>query len=270
MKKLNKIIGCVLVSMSFFSCPAFALIIEGTFSGNLGFISNYNMDVTPDAKFFREQDFNSENGYRPFTGTFWYDTGLVGPGISPWDPDIVMYIAERDWLHTTLVGANGASVEITSRGGLPSFSKNPTDSIYIERSDYGYTYEDRLSMFYNDFKGSTVPGVEGPHREGGILIGSNTPILDGFGLIQNFEFSSELNGNKPIGSVHLGTKGVLGGIAYEGSFWGQINKFEIHTKDSVAVPEPSSLLLFLGPIIFLFWRAGLVPARFRLLRAINS
>lgn len=263
MKKLNKITGYVLVLMSCFSCPAFALIIEGTFSGTVGFISNYNMDVTPDAKFFREEDFNSENAYKPFTGSFWYDTELVGPGISPWDPDVVMYIAERDWLHTTLVGADGASVEITSRGSLPSFSKHPTDSIYIERSDYGYTYEDRLSMGYSDFKPSTVHGVEGPHRDGALLIASNTPILDGFGLIQDFEFSSELNGNKPIGSVYLDTKGVLGGAAYEGEFWGQVNKFEIHARDSASVPEPSSLLLFLGPLIFLFWRAGLLPIRFR-------
>lgn len=250
MKKSKQVIGCMLALTLSFSHSAFALIIEGTFSGKTGYFINENMDVTPDANFWHE----NENENQPFTGTFWYDTELGGPGISPWQPDLVMYIQELDWVHTTLVGANGASVEITSRGGLPSFSQHPTDSIYIERHDDGNTAYDRLSMSYSDYAPSTQPRITGPHRDGALLIASNTPILDGFDLVQNFEFSSELNGNNPIGSVYHKTKGALGGINYEGEFWGQINKFEIHVREPVSVPEPSSLLLFLGSLVFLFWR----------------
>lgn len=242
MKRLTKIITHVFILMSCVSSSAYAFIVEGAFSGTILEMLGENMHITPDADFFRGQDYYFENAYKPFTGTFWYDTDLAGPEIRPWDPDVVMYIAEQDWVHVTVVGTNGASIEITSRGGLPYFSKNPTDSIYVIREDYGYIYEDRFSLSYSDFAPLTAPGVDGPHRAGGLLFLANTPVLNGFGLNQNFEFSSELN-NKFIGSVYLDTRGVLNGVSYDGAFWGQIHNFEIHVRNSTSLLEPSSILL---------------------------
>lgn len=260
MKKSNKVIGCILALTFSFSPSAFALIMEGTFSGILGQFINENMSVTPDAKFWHE----NENEYQPFTGTFWYDTDLSGPADNDYPTlDLAIYSQERDWVHTTLIDAKGESLEITSRGELPSFSKHPKDSIFVQRFDNGSTFYDSLSLSYGDFSPPPQHGVSGPFRSGGLRVASDTPILDGRGLVQNFELSSELNGNKPIGSVHFETRGVIDGVNYRGDFWAQLNKFEIHARDSVSVPEPSSLLLFLIPLVFLFWRAGLFRAHFR-------
>ncbi|MES2823520.1 MAG: PEP-CTERM sorting domain-containing protein [Pseudomonadota bacterium] len=259
MKKSNKIIGCALVFMSSFCCSAFAIIMEGTFSGITGEFINENMDVTPDAKFFHE----NQNQYQPVTGSFWYDTDLSGPAYNDYPSlDLAIYSQEYDWVHTTLVDAKGESLEITSRGKLPYFSKHPKDSIFVQRFDDGNTFYDSLSLSYGDFSPPPQDRVSGPFRTGGLQARSNTPILDGRGLVQNFELSSELNDNKPIGDAHFETRGVLNGVSYRGDFRVQLNEFEIHIRDSASVPEPSSLFLFLGALIFLLLRAGcLLPAR---------
>jgi len=260
MKKSNKFIKCMLVFVSSFSCSAFALIMEGTFSGTAGQFINENMEVTPDAKFFHQ----NENEYQPVTGSFWYDTDLSGTANYDYPTlDLAVYTQKHDWVHTTLVDAKGNSVEITSGGELPRNSKRPTDSIFVQRFDMGSTFYDSLSLSYADFGPSPQPRVSGRSRSGGLRVSSDTPILDGRGLVQIFELSSELNDNKPIGSVYFETRGLLDGISYRGDFQVQLNKFEIHVRDSVSVPEPSSLLLFLGPLLFLSWRAGLLPARLR-------
>jgi len=260
MKKLKIAMKYILAIVPFFSCSAFALIMEGTFSGTAGQFINENMHVTPDAEFFHE----NQNEYQPVTGNFWYDTDLSGPAYNDVPSlDLAVYSQERDWVHVTLVDSRGESLEITSGGELPNNSKNPKDSIHIQRYDDGSTFYDSLSLSYSDFGPSPQPRVSGPFRSGGLRAASDTPILEGRGLIQSFELSSELNNNEPIGSIYFETRGLLDGINYRGDFRVQLNKFEIHARDSVSVPEPSSLLLLLGPLAFLFWRAGLLPARLR-------
>lgn len=253
MKSAKKVIGCILALV--FSQSAFALIMEGTFSGTTGSFINDNMNVTPDAKFWHE----NENEYQPFTGTFWYDTELAGPAYheSYANYDIVKHLQERDWVHTTLVGANGESLDINSGGNSRSFSKHPEDGVYIQRYDDGNTFYDWLSMFYDDFKGNS-------HRAGSLLVRTDIPVLNGLGLVQNFQISSDIDtNNQPFGSVGFQTRGVRNGVNYEGQFWGSLTKFEIHVRAPVLVPEPSSLFLFLGPLFLLFWRAGLLPTRAR-------
>ncbi|MDO8345402.1 MAG: hypothetical protein Q7T48_19530 [Cellvibrio sp.] len=251
MKSAKKVIGCIFALV--FSQSAFAIIIEGTFSGRLGSFINDNMDVTADAKFWH----NNENEYQPFTGTFWYDTELAGPPINKEriNSSLVQYIQEGDWLHTTVVGANGESLEVNSRGSSRSFSSNPIDGVSIEQYDNGLISYGRLTMFYDDFKGNS-------HRAGSLLIVADTPVINGLNLTQSFQIASDLDANdQPIGSlgsIGFGTRGVKNGIHYEGQFWGSLTQFEIHPRASAVVSEPSSLFLFLGPLMLLFWRAGLL------------
>ncbi|MES2826068.1 MAG: PEP-CTERM sorting domain-containing protein [Pseudomonadota bacterium] len=246
MKKLSNLIACLLALI--FPHSTFAIIMEGTFSGNMASLDGYNMDVTPDAKFWLP-----ENAHQPFTGTFWYDTELAGP------PDIELnenfsnaqYIQERDWVHVTLVAANGASLETHSQGNLPSFSQHPTDSITIVRQHgFGLSY-DLLTMGSDDW-------TEGSYRHGSLTAKANYPIFDGLGLVQNFQISSEIEPTA-FASVGFDTRGVLNGVDYFGTFYTQLDKFEIHAREPASVPEPSSLLIFLGPLFLLFWRVGLLP-----------
>ena len=253
-----------------FSQSAFALIVEGTFSGTTGTFFGENMNLSPDAAFFREQEgelgFEFENSYQPFTGNFWYDTDIVGPGISPWSPTVTMYISDADWLHVNVVGTNGASIDITSRGSAPKFSEKPNDSIYIVSELEGYVRpQQSMSMFYADY-GPWPYRETGPHRDGTLTISSTNAFLDGVSLVQDIEFSPEENPNNVRGGVRLSTKGVVDGIIYEGEFSGSINKFEMHVRDSVTVPEPSSLILLLLPLAFLALRMKLSssPRRNRL------
>jgi hypothetical protein len=255
-----KLLGAILALTFSLSQSASALIIEGTFSGTTGQFFGENMHIAPDANFFRGQDFQFENEYQPFTGTFWYDTDIVGPGISPWSPRVTMYISDADWLHVNVVGANGASIDITSRGSAPNFSEKPNDSIYIVKELEGYVRpQEYMSMFYADY-GPWPYRETGPHREGTLSISSTTAFLDGVSLIQDIEFSPEENPNNVRGGVRLSTKGVVEGVIYEGGFSGSISTFEMHVRDSVTVPEPSPILLLLLPLVFLVWRS-LLPMR---------
>ena len=265
MSKPLKVLGAILALTFSFSKSASALIVEGTFSGTTGQFLGENMNLSPDAAFFRgqegEQEFGFENSYQPFTGTFWYDTDLVGPGISPWSPRVTMYISDADWLHVNVVGANGASIDITSRGSAPNFSEKPNDSIYIVKELEGYVRpQEYISMFYADY-GPWPYRETGPHRDGTLSISSTTAFLDGVSLIQDIEFSPEENPNNIGGGVRLSTKGVVDGIIYEGEFSGSITRFEMHVRDAVSVPEPSSLLLLLLPLGLLIWRADLLTSR---------
>lgn len=259
MKKLNiasyTVKGFLLALVSSFSCSVSALIIEGTFSGSTWSYINENMHVTPDAKFFHED----ENEYQPFTGTFWYDTDLSGPAYDL-SRDLVIYEGEgeADWIHTTIVGANGASLDFK---GWPNFSGHLDDYVYIERYDDGDTFYDSLTLSYGEAGPSPYLDGSDYFRMGGLRVASTTPILDGLSLVQNFERSSELNNNKPIGSIYFETRGEINGVSYRGDFWANLNHFEIHVREPASVPEPSSLLLFLLPLAFLFWRAGLLPMR---------
>jgi hypothetical protein len=263
--KLYKSLVVIFALTFSFSQSAFALIVEGTFSGTTGQFFGENMNLSPDAAFFRGQegeqefDFDFENSFQPFTGNFWYDTDIVGPGISPWSPTVTMYISDADWLHVNVVGANGASIAITSRGNAPTFSEKPNHSIYIVKEGEGSRYQESMSMFYGDY-GPWPYRETGPNRDGALVISSTIPFLNGISLIQDIEFSPEENPNNVRGGVRLSTKGVVDGVIYEGEFSGSVNKFEMHIRDSVAVPEPSSLILLLLPLAFLTLRARLLSS----------
>lgn len=263
--KLCKVLGIISALAFPVSQSVSALIIEGTFSGTTGTFLGENMDLSPDAAFFRgyegELGLEFENSYQPFTGSFWYDTDIVGPGISPWSPRVTMYISDADWLHVNVVGANGASIDITSRGSAPKFSEKPNDSIYIVSELEGYVRpQQSMSMFYADY-GPWPYRETGPHRDGALTISSTNAFLDGVSLIQDIEFSPEENPNNVRGAVRLSTKGVVDGTIYEGEFSGNITKFEMHVRDSVSVPEPSSLGLIVLPLAFLTWRRRFMSAR---------
>lgn len=248
LRKLNKLVA-ILVTIVF-SNSAAAVIIEGSFSGLMWEWQNTNMEITSDATFFSD-----ENAHSPFTGTFWYDTELAGPAVvggDPWGATSATYSGQHNWLHTTLVGANGAKLDLTSSGQAPTFTANPTENIIVEQYDDGSEYYDRIFLTYEDNDGQSK-------RQGSLTLESDIAFLNNLGLIQNRANGGD--SDSIAGYIYFENSGTLNGVNYFGWVVGELSNFEIHVREPVAVPEPSSLLLFLGPVLLLLWRSGLLPRR---------
>jgi len=142
MAKSNKLIA-VLIAL-IFSPSASAVIIEGSFDGVMWDYSLTNMDLTPDAKFWSD-----ENIYRGFSGNFWYDTDVATQtGLGVVDGDLTAtYAGPHNWLHTALIAANGGTIDLTSSGSSEILSPHPVETISVTHDDD----RDALSLFYRDY-----------------------------------------------------------------------------------------------------------------------
>jgi hypothetical protein len=234
--KPNNLIASFLTAL--LSQSASAVIIEGSFSATPWEHGSSNMGVTPDAKFWSDET----NGFF-LTGTFWYDTevssetdlGMIGAGPA------AIYSGSHNWLHTTLNNGHGGSIELTSGGNSATFNSNPREAITVAQDYFEMTYDDHTEQsqrFGGFFLDATDTGV---------------PFINGISLIQDFSFDQW----STAGQIYFKNRGTANGVEYSSFLYGQIDSFEIHVKQPIAVSEPSQLLLIL------IGAFGLVLQRFR-------
>ena len=240
--RLKKI--AAISTLFIFSTSAKAVIVEGTFNGLMWEWDNTNMHLTSDAEFFSD-----ENAFRPFTGEFWYDTELASQsssGVNEWGDAEVVYSGPHNWLHTNLKADNGAILDLTSSGSSPTYTTTPREEISFVR----YEDHDLMSLVYADGElyDSRI------HRVGSLALEPDVAFLNNLGLIQN----TSSNGSQSTvnGYIYFENKGSLNGVDYFGWMVAEVTQFTINTRAPVSVPEPSPLLLFFGPMLFLFWRSG--------------
>ncbi len=219
---------------------ASAVIIEGSFSGMMWDYYETNMHVTPEAKFWNAD----ENAYRGFQGTFWYDTEVATQtGLGVVDGDLTAtYSGPHNWLHTTLIGANGGTLALTSSGSLAAFSPQPRETISVVHDDD----RDLFSEYYDDRADASN------YRTGSLSfdsINSEVFFLKDLSLIQDFSYSSVMD---EVGYAYFDTRGTLNGVDYSALLFGEINSFDIHVRQPVTVPEPSSIMLTLIGLLGLF------------------
>ncbi|MES2826422.1 MAG: PEP-CTERM sorting domain-containing protein [Pseudomonadota bacterium] len=238
MTRSNKLI--VLLMTLIVSHSASAVIIEGSFNGMMWDYYETNMHVTPEAKFWNAE----ENAYRGFHGTFWYDTEVATQtGLGVVDGDLTAtYSGPHNWLHTTLVGANGGTLDLTSSGSLGTFTPQPTETISVIHNND----RDLFTEYYYD------RGDASNYRTGSLSfdsINSDVFFLKDLSLIQDFSYSSVM---AEVGYVYFDTTGTLNGVDYTALLFGEINSFDIHVRQPVTVPEPSSIMLTLIGLLGLF------------------
>jgi len=259
LSSLSKVITFSMVST--LPLSASAVIIEGSFEGRMWEYQNTNMEGTADAGFFTD-----DNAFSGFTGTFWYDTDLAGSAVNDTDIDgsvSATYSGPHDWLHTTVTGHDGGTLALTSSGGTETISAKPYEEIsvgyYVDY--YDGTQHDRLSVSYDDnfYYHVRDPNLDAQtYRAGSFSLEPAATFLNGLDLIQNASADTNSYGGNVVGYLSFETKGKLNGVDYFGWMVGEINQFEIH----VQTPEPSSLLLFLGPLLLILSRAGLIANPF--------
>jgi hypothetical protein len=242
MTRSNKLI--VLLMTSIFSHSASAVIIEGSFDGMMWDYYETNMYVTPEAKFWNAE----ENAYRGFQGTFWYDTEVATQtGLGVVDGDLTAtYTGPHNWLHTTLIGANGGTLDLTSSGNLETFSPQPTETISV-------THDDDRDLFIGYYNDKADPYN---YRTGSFSFDSTNSdlfFLKDLSLIQDFSYSSVAD---EVGYVYFETGGILNGVDYNALLFGEIHSFDIHVREPVSVPEPSSITLILIGLLGVFFTAA--------------
>lgn len=241
MKNLNKLLAFLITAMC--SHSASAVIIEGSFSGQMWELTTSNTEVTPDAKFW---DTVSWGG---ISGTFWYDTEVAEQAIIKDEGNGVSatYAGPHNWLHTSFrYQSNNETLDLTSSGTSGTFTAHPQEQIVLGQYDDGEGRYDRFLMSYEDTDGTSS-------RKGYLHVDPAYTFLDNLDLIQHYSLGPREE-NTIVGYFEFENRGVLNGIEYSAWMVGEINNFDIHTK----VPEPSVPLLFFGPLLFLLWRFNLL------------
>jgi hypothetical protein len=254
--KLSKIL--VMSVAITFSLSTSAVIIEGSFSGQIWEFQDTNMEGTIEGKFFADAKASKQ-----FTGTFWYDTDLATKGQQKTDAEgtvSVTYSGPHNWLHTTVTGVNGGILELTSSGGLDTFGEKTYEEVHAEHLPYfgEEAGHDRLLLYYGDDSRIEHKGSYAGLRQGNLYLEPGGVFLNGLELIQNYSTNTDYYGGNTVGYVNFTTQGKLNGVDYFGWMAGEINEFDIHVK----TPEPSSLLLFLAPLLLILSRSGLIENPF--------
>lgn len=250
MSKISSIkMGLALLVAIVFSNTAKAVIIEGTFYGRMWEWQSTNMENHSDADFF-----SHENAFRGFTGEFWYDTALASAPVlsKEYFGESATYAGPHNWMHTSVTGHNGAVLDLTSSGSTPTLTSSQREEISVSK----YDNMDLITLSYND---GELYGNTEPYRVGFIEFASESPFLNDLGLVQ--EHTTNNRDNYVMGYIEFRTEGKQNGVEYFGWMVAQVDNFSIRIREPVTVAEPSSLMLFLGSLLFLLWRAGILSKR---------
>jgi|GEM_PF-2739495 len=113
----------------------------------------------------------------------------------------------------------------------------------VQTDGVNHTYQQAATY---DAKGSSYNIVS---------LASQTPSLQTGGLAQNLSLlpSSNVHDNV-VSYAGLESVGVASRADYHGWVAVNLNATKVDANEAVTVPEPSSLLLLLGPLLFLLWR----------------
>ncbi|MCE3253806.1 MAG: hypothetical protein K0Q67_2826 [Cellvibrio sp.] len=251
MSKVSSIkVGLALLVAIAFSNTAKAVIIEGTFNGTMWEWQSTNMENHADADFF-----SHENAFREFTGEFWYDTALASAPVlrNEFFGESATYAGPHNWMHTSVIGYNGAVLDLTSSGSAPTFTSSQREEISVSTSDY----MDLIQLSYND--GELHGHNSETYRVGFIDFRFESSFLNDLDLV--LEHTTNNRDLSVMGYMEFWTIGKQDGVDYFGWMVAQVNNFSIRIKEPVTVAEPSILLLFLGSLLFLLWRAGILTTR---------
>ena len=106
-----------------------------------------------------------------------------------------------------------------------------------------------------DSKGSS-------YNIGSLELASQTLALHAGGLAQNLTLLPSPTVYDNVVS-YAGLESVASRADYHGWVAVNLNATKVDADEAVTVPEPSSLLLLLGPLLFLLWRMDFFPRSFR-------
>lgn len=93
------------------------------------------------------------------------------------------------------------------------------------------------------------------YRASHLLLEPGGEFFDDLSLVQNQAVEST---SGVLGYLEFQTSGTLNGLDYSAWMVGEINGFEIRAQ----TPEPSPLLLFIAPLLFLLSRTGFIANPF--------
>jgi len=114
----------------------------------------------------------------------------------------------------------------------------------------------QTDVLKNIYQQATTSDLKGsPNNIVSFELASQSPALHTGGLAQNLSLlpSSTVYDNV-VSYAGLEVTGVASRADYHGWVAVNLNATKVDADEAVTVPEPSSLLLLLGPLLFLLWR----------------
>jgi hypothetical protein len=135
-----------------------------------------------------------------------------------------------------------------------SYSTNLTQE-QAQTDGVNYIYQQATNY---DSKGSS-------YNIGSLELASQTPALHTGDLVQNLSLLPSATVYDNVVS-YAGLESVASRADYHGWVAVNLTATKVDAEEAVTVPEPSSLLLLLGPLLFLLWRMDVFPKSFRKVR----
>jgi len=148
----------------------------------------------------------------------------------------------------TLIFSNCASAVIVEDG----FSSQVSDEFVAENSDINAN-QSRLNDTYENGNGILLHASFTSHE-------SQALELNSLAADQNFSVLPKPNVyDNLVSYAGFENSGIASRADYHGWMTVNLAAAKVDVQEAVTVPEPSSPLLFLGPLVFILWRAGLLP-----------
>ena len=119
----------------------------------------------------------------------------------------------------------------------------------------------QTDVLKNIYQQATTFDLKGsPNNILSFELASQSPALHTGGLAQNLSLlpSSTVYDNV-VSYAGLEVTGVASRADYHGWVAVNLNATKVDADEAVTVPEPSSLLLLFGPLLYLLWRMDVLP-----------
>ena len=250
----------VLALTILFSMQTNAVIIEGVFTGNVVY-ANDCLDDTASPVANCTPLWNDNPGGTVATGSFWYDTELAPLDDSPAESMGHYFTYSNTWLHAFL-NIGGKTFDI-SDSAIPS-AEAPGDvetMLLIDDFETASNGMEKQAILMTDK--TTSIKENGDYVSQYLNISLETweqRILNGVSLIQENAWID--NGNLLQGGGSFGFKSLSDQQLQVASAYISYTDFSMKIKNSVSIPEPSSLpllcLAMLALIIKRKWKNQII------------
>lgn len=238
--KINIVFKTLLFIFAFISIHSQAVIIEGNFIGSVRSVEN----GTEDGIFAGYWDNVSVGS--AVSGSFWYDTSKAPPDTSIGDHYSAYHSYSDEWMGSNFT-VDGKTYYISDHVPLDRYlTESEGLNLFDLETTTVHPYPAREIFYLYDNISSG--GYDGGYKSIGLVVDvskEDKTLLDGLGIVQEFDWydigdpTSYARARISLGDSTKSEMRVSSAL---------INISEIHVKikNTVPVPEPSALLLFIS------------------------
>lgn len=250
MKKLF-IIKSLLLASTLITTNAYAVLIEGHFSGTVRTFENGAEDAGIEGYWDNVTEGSAASG------SFWYDTDKA-PANAPEFTTSSFYQSYTDeWMGSNFT-IDGKTYHISDLSLLDGYTIK-SEGIWLQNFEPAVDNSTQ-EMFYL-FDNISTGDYPNGYKAIGLMVQISSeikPLLNGLGITQEFDWYN-LGDPTTYAQAYIDVGAITNEERRASNAWIDINEFHLSVKNKTSVPEPSSLaLLFLSIFSLLIKHRGVI------------